>query len=140
MMLPLWDQPARSEPEERLFPVNPPRNCLINPSPTPHCMLAPGTGHCPAQSKHVRRFPCTSTPSILPYSILILQHLPCSRVAMLYCFSPRHTLYINSLIMQKLSAFLWSLGPGKFYEHPVLLKLDPNSFTIHMYTTYYQKW
>lgn len=70
---PLPDPPARSWPEQRLFPENSFRDCLTGPS-LPHGPggLVPGKGHCLAPGQHVKHFPFIcgrshpSTPIILP--------------------------------------------------------------------------
>lgn len=56
------------DPEQRLLPENSPRDCLMDPSPTPQCV---GSVALP-QGKHVRHFPViwgrsyASLPTISP--------------------------------------------------------------------------
>lgn len=53
---PLPDPRARSGLEQKLFPINPLRDCLIHPSPMPHGVLVPGICCCPTLGKQVRDF------------------------------------------------------------------------------------
>lgn len=146
-ILPVWSKdcsmwPLQDQiwPEQRLLPVNSPRDSWIDPSPMPHWGLF---------LEQALALALASTQSVFPLSGAAhasVPHPSCSvlcnslapamqqRISMPPCCSPRCTLFVNSLkklnVMLELSASFLSLSNlGSFMN----TLCNWNSFAIYMF-------